>query len=173
MTALRERTRRMAVPRGQAIRRGRRETTLPYAMVAPLVVFIGALSLYPTVVTAYGAFFRDDALDPPTRFNGLGNFQALFTNSPVRQAWMNTAFYVASASCSRSRSARFAVPLQRRFRGRGIVLALMVLPWALPGVVEGVIWTWIYDPTFGVLNSALKSVHVIGGYQCGSAPTSG
>ena len=37
-----------------------------------------------------------------------------------------------------------------------IVLALMVLPWALPGVVEGVIWSWIYDPTFGVLNSTLQ-----------------
>jgi multiple sugar transport system permease protein len=59
----------------------------------------------------------------------------------------------------------FAVLLQRRFRGRGIVLALMVLPWALPGVVEGVIWSWIYDPTFGVLNSTLKSAGVISNYQ--------
>ena len=32
----------------------------------------------------------------------------------------------------------------------------MVLPWALPGVVEGVIWSWIYDPTFGVLNSSAE-----------------
>jgi multiple sugar transport system permease protein len=166
MTALRERTRRLAVPRGQAIRRGRRETTLPYAMVTPLLVFIGALALYPTVLTAYGAFVHNDALDPPTRFTGFGNFQSVFNNTQVRQSLENTGIYVIfGVLFSVALGTFFAVLLQRRFRGRGIVLALMVLPWALPGVVEGVIWSWIYDPTFGVLNSGLKSVGAINHYQ--------
>jgi len=166
MTALRQRTRRLVVPRGQAIRRGRRETALPYAMVAPLLVFIGALALYPTVLTAYGAFVHDDALDPPTRFTGLGNFQSVFNNAQVRQSLENTALYIVfGVGLSVALGTFFAVLLQRRFRGRGIVLALMVLPWALPGVVEGVIWSWIYDPTFGVLNSGLKSVGAINHYQ--------
>jgi multiple sugar transport system permease protein len=58
-----------------------------------------------------------------------------------------------------------AVALKRRFRWRGVVLALVILPWALPAVVEAVIWSWIYDPTFGVANSALHSAHLIGGYH--------
>jgi multiple sugar transport system permease protein len=58
-----------------------------------------------------------------------------------------------------------AVALKRRFRLRGVILALVILPWALPAVVEAVIWSWIYDPTFGVANSALHSAHVIGGYH--------
>ncbi len=58
-----------------------------------------------------------------------------------------------------------AVALQRSFRFRGVVLAIIVLPWALPAVVEAVIWSWIYNPTFGVMNSALHSVHAIGGYH--------
>ena len=166
MTALRQRTRRLAVPRGQAIRRGGRETALPYAMVAPLLVFIGALALYPTVLTAYGAFVHDDALDPPNHFTGFGNFQSVFNNTQVRQSLENTGIYVIfGVLFSVALGTFFAVLLQRRFRGRGIVLALMVLPWALPGVVEGVIWSWIYDPTFGVLNSGLKSVGAINHYQ--------
>ncbi len=166
MTALRERTRRLAVPRGQAIRRGRREVALPYAMVAPLLVFIGALALYPTVLTAYGAFVHDDALDPPNHFTGFGNYQSVFNNAQVRQSLENTAFYIVfGVVLSVALGTFFAVLLQRRFRGRGIVLALMVLPWALPGVVEGVIWSWIYDPTFGVLNSGLKSTSIIHHYQ--------
>ena len=166
MTALRQRTRQLVVPRGQAIRRGRRETALPYAMVAPLLVFIGALALYPTVLTAYGAFVHDDALAPPSRFTGFGNFQSVFNNAQVRQSLENTAIYIVfGVVLSVALGTFFAVLLQRRFRGRGIVLALMVLPWALPGVVEGVIWSWIYDPTFGVLNSGLKSVSIIHHYQ--------
>ena len=39
------------------------------------------------------------------------------------------------------------------------------MPWALPGIVEGIIWNWIYDPTFGVLNSVLSQLHIIGQYQ--------
>ena len=58
-----------------------------------------------------------------------------------------------------------ALLLQHPFRGRGLILAIVILPWALPGVVEGVIWSWIYNPNFGVLNSALKSLHLIGQYQ--------
>ncbi len=166
MGALRQRSRRLAVPRGQAIRRGRTETALPYAMVAPLLVFIGGLALYPTVLTAYGAFVHDDALAPPNRFTGFGNFQSVFNNAQVRQSLENTAFYIVfGVVLSVALGTFFAVLLQRRFRGRGIVLALMVLPWALPGVVEGVIWSWIYDPTFGVLNSTLKSVGAIHRYQ--------
>ena len=58
-----------------------------------------------------------------------------------------------------------AVALRRRFRFRGVILALIILPWALPAVVEAVIWSWIYNPTFGVMNSALHSAHAIGGYH--------
>jgi multiple sugar transport system permease protein len=46
-----------------------------------------------------------------------------------------------------------------------VFLALVILPWALPAVVEAVIWNWIYNPTFGVMNNALHSLHLIGSYH--------
>src|ERR1039458_6121846 len=131
MGAPRRQSSRASVGRDQTIRRSRRETALPYAMVAPLLVFIGALALYPTVLTAYGAFVHNDALEPPTHFTGLGNFRTVFNNSQVRQALVNTGIYVVfGVVMSVALGIFFAVLLQRRFRGRGIVLALMVLPWA-------------------------------------------
>ena len=143
-----------------------RRRILPYVLVSPLVVFIGALSFVPTADTAVEAFFRVMPLDPPTRFTGLGNFRALFSNPVIRTSWINTAVYVAvGVVLSVVLGVAIAVALRRRFRFRGVVLALVVLPWALPAVVEAVIWSWIYNPTFGVLNSALHSVHVIGGYH--------
>ena len=47
-----------------------------------------------------------------------------------------------------------AVTLRRLFPGRGIVLAILVLPWALPSVVSGVLWRRVFDPDNGLLNSA-------------------
>lgn len=143
-----------------------RRRMLPYVLISPLVAFIGLLSFVPTADTTVEAFFRVMPLDPPTRFTGLGNFRALFTDPVIVTSWVNTAVYVAiGVVLSVVLGTAIAVALQRKFRFRGVVLAIVVLPWALPAVVEAVIWSWMYNPTFGVLNSALHSVHAIGGYH--------
>ena len=143
-----------------------RRRMLPYILVSPLVVFIGALSFVPTADTTVEAFFRVMPLDPPTRFIGLGNFRALFANPVILTSWVNTAAYVAiGVVLSVVLGTAIAVALRRKFRFRGVILALIILPWALPAVVEAVIWNWIYNPTFGVMNSALHSVHAIGSYH--------
>ena len=143
-----------------------RRRMLPYILISPLVVFIGALSFVPTADTTVEAFFRVMPLDPPTRFTGLGNFRELFTNSVILTSWVNTAVYVAiGVVLSVVLGTAIAVALRNRFRFRGVVLAIVILPWALPAVVEAVIWNWIYNPTFGVLNSALHTAHLIGGYH--------
>ena len=139
---------------------------LPYILLSPLLVFIGALSFVPTADTAVEAFFRVMPLDPPNRFVGLGNFRALFADSAITTSWINTAVYVVvGVALSVVLGTAIAVALKRRFRMRGVILALVILPWALPAVVEAVIWNWIYNPTFGVMNSTLHSAHVIGGYH--------
>jgi multiple sugar transport system permease protein len=143
-----------------------RRRLLPYVLVSPLVVFIGALSFVPTADTTVEAFFRVMPLDPPTTFTGLANFRALFSNPVILTSWENTAVYVAiGVVLSVVLGTGIAVALRDRFRFRGVILALVVLPWALPSVVEAVIWSWIYNPTFGVLNSGLHSLHLIGGYH--------
>jgi multiple sugar transport system permease protein len=153
----------VGVPGRRTARRGR---LLPWLLVAPLVAFIALLSIYPTAVTTVEAFFRVTPLDPPTRFNGLANFRALFANSAVTTSWVNTVIYAAvGVILSTVLGIAGAVTLKRRFRFRGIILALVILPWALPAVDEAVIWNWIYDPNYGVLNSVLHSLHLIGGYH--------
>ena len=143
-----------------------RRRMLPYILISPLVVFIGALSFVPTADTTVEAFFRVMPLDPPTRFTGLGNFRELIANPVILTSWVNTAVYVAiGVVLSVVLGTAIAVALRNRFRFRGVVLAIVILPWALPAVVEAVIWNWIYNPTFGVLNSALHTAHLIGGYH--------
>lgn len=151
---------------GLTLSAGHRGRMLPYILLSPLAVFIGALSFVPTADTAVEAFFRVMPLDPPNHFVGLGNFRALFADSAITTSWINTAAYVVvGVAASVVLGTAIAVALKRRFRFRGVILALVILPWALPAVVEAVVWSWIYDPTFGVANSALHSAHLIGGYH--------
>jgi len=147
-------------------RRRRRGRFLPYVLLSPLVLFIGVLGLYPTGITTVESFFTVNPVDPPIRFSGLANFRAVLSNPFVRTSAVNTLFYiVVGVGLSTLLGLLIAMVLRRRSRARGILIALVVLPWALPGVVESTIWGWIYDPTFGVLNSVLKSTGIIGSYH--------
>ncbi|MFI6075696.1 carbohydrate ABC transporter permease [Actinoplanes sp. NPDC051343] len=156
---------RTAAPRKPG-RRGRRFDLLPYALVTPLAVFIVALALFPAGVTIVQSFFRVDELNPPTTFNGLDNFRNLFADNAIRSSLVNTGLYVLiGVILSTLLGIIMAVTLQRPFRGRSILIAVLILPWALPGVVEGIVWTGIWDSNTGLLNSVLTSFHLIDHYQ--------
>jgi multiple sugar transport system permease protein len=134
--------------------------------VTPLALFIVALALVPAAVTIGESFFRVDELNPPTVFNGLENFRNLFGDAAVRSSLTNTGLYVViGVILSTVFGISMALTLQQSFRGRSILIAVLILPWALPGVVEGIVWTGIWDSNTGLLNSALTSAHLISHYQ--------
>jgi ABC-type sugar transport system permease subunit len=134
---------------------------LPYLLVAPLALFIVGLALIPAAFTIIESFYRVNPLDPPTRFDGIGNFRRLFANGAVVTSFGNTAVYViVGVVLSTVLGIFFAVVLRNPFRGRGILIAVLILPWALPGVVEGILWTGIFDPSSGLMNGVLSSLHL-------------
>jgi multiple sugar transport system permease protein len=143
---------------------GRRGTgLLPYVLVAPVVLFIIGLALIPAGFTVVQSFYRVDALDPPTRFDGFGNFVRLLQDDAVVGSIGNTALYVLVGTVlSTVLGITAAVILQKPFRGRSLVIAVLILPWALPGVVEGILWTGIFDPNAGLINGVLSSLHLGG-----------
>jgi multiple sugar transport system permease protein len=156
---------RRARPPGPVSRRLRFDL-LPYGLVAPLALFIVALALVPAAMTIIQSFYRVQELNPPDRFNGLDNFRRLFTDTAVLSSMGNTAVYaLIGVTLSTVLGVAMAVRLQRPFRGRAIVIAVLVLPWALPGVVEGIVWAGIWDSNTGLLNSVLTSFHLINDYQ--------
>lgn len=134
---------------------------LPYVLVAPVTIFIVGLALVPAAFTIIQSFFKVDALDPPTRFTGFGNFIEIFSNPAMMTSVANTAFYVVvGVTLSTVIGIAMAVLLQHPFRGRGVVIAIMILPWALPGVVEGILWAGIFDPNSGLINGLVATFHL-------------
>jgi multiple sugar transport system permease protein len=135
-------------------------------MITPVIVVIAVLAVVPVVYTVIQSLFLNDPLLGAPHFIGLGNYSAIFQTPNLSDAFRNTGFYVLfGVGISMLLAIAFAVALQGKVRVRGLLIALAMLPWALPAVVSGVIWAWIYDPTYGVLNSFLHSVHLVGSYQ--------
>ena len=148
-------------PEQRPRRARRRVDVLPYLLTAPVVAFIVCLALVPAGFALVQSFFRVAALDPPTRFDGLGNFTRLARDPAVVTGLVNTAGYVVvGVTLSTVLGVLAALVLQHPFRGRSLVIAVLVLPWALPGVVEGILWSGIFDPNMGLVNGLATSLHL-------------
>jgi multiple sugar transport system permease protein len=130
-----------------------------------VLLFIAGLALVPAVFTIVQSFFTVNALDPPTRFSGLANFRNLAADDAIRASLVNTLLYVVvGVVLSTVLGVAMAVLLQRPFRGRSLVIAVLILPWALPGVVEGILWSGIFDPNAGLVSSVLGDLGLGGNH---------
>jgi multiple sugar transport system permease protein len=131
-------------------------------MIAPAVAAVGGLIVYPLVRGFQQSIESSGQFGQPQRYVGLRNYRQVLDDPTATGAIRHTVEYVALAvSLELVLGVLVAVTLRRLFPGRGIVLAILVLPWALPSVVSGVLWRRVFDPDNGLLNSALLKLHVI------------
>jgi multiple sugar transport system permease protein len=97
-----------------------------------------------------------------TPFVGLKNYIAVFT-SPDFIASAGRTFYFAAVSLSIQLPVGMAVALllNEKFVGRNFLRALILIPWALPTIVNGALWMWIYQTGYGALNGLLLQLGLI------------
>jgi multiple sugar transport system permease protein len=139
-----------------------REARLGLMLSAPIIIIMGGLVILPLIVTVIDSFFRVEPMKQGTPFVGLRNYFNLMTDSQVLQSWANTFIYVAIAVAIETLGGLAAALVLNKARiGRRWLLAIVVLPWCLPPVVNAIIWLWIYNPSYGLLNALLRSVGLI------------
>jgi multiple sugar transport system permease protein len=136
---------------------------LGWLFVAPAIVLVVLLVLYPMVhgfqqsIESGGFLFGEKP-----GYVGLRNYRDVINDPVSRDAMRHTLEYVVLAVALEMILGIFvAVTLHRVFRGRGFVLAVLILPWALPSVVSGVLWRRVFDPDNGLLNALLEQLHII------------
>ncbi|MDQ6842367.1 MAG: sugar ABC transporter permease, partial [Actinomycetota bacterium] len=136
---------------------------LGWLMVAPAVVLTVALVVYPLILGFETSIHAQaPTLNAPSKFVGAANYSDLLKDPNTVTAVTHTLSYVVIALALEIVGGLIiAVVLHRAFRGRGIVLAILIMPWALPSVVSGVLWRRIFAPDNGLLNSILVNLHVI------------
>jgi multiple sugar transport system permease protein len=143
-------------------RRLREQTILGWAFSSPVLLIIGVLVLYPLI---RGLLMSFQSLDLSSggdgSFVGLRNYSAVLRDPQTEAAALHTLGYVGCAVVIEIVGGLMvALALNRPFRGRGLVFAAVILPWALPRVVSGVLWSRIFNPDSGLLNSALIQLHL-------------
>ena len=138
---------------------GNADAMLGVLLVAPILLTMVGLVFYPLTQSFWDSLHRVNPMQPGTPFIGLGNYTRMLTDAQLNTSWFNSFIYVVLSVAAETVFGVLAAALINQVRvGRRWLLAAVVLPWALPGVVNAVIWMWIYHPGAGLLNGILTAL---------------
>ena len=134
----------------------------PFVFLLPTLASIGAIAIYPVLLGLWLSF-RDTTLSSPTdTFIGLANYGQIVSDSQFWNAWTHTIQFTAASTLLETLfGLMIALVLAEQFRGRGIVRAAMLVPWAIPTVVTSKMFGWLFDGQNGIVNYLLRFVGLI------------
>ncbi|HKU60562.1 MAG TPA: sugar ABC transporter permease [Gemmatimonadales bacterium] len=139
------------------------EARLGWALVLPAVGTILLIALFPLAWTVWESLHLHDLRMPwlGRPFIGLDNYIEALGDQRFREALVHTLlFTVASVTLELTLGCVLALAMNRAFRGRGLVRAAILVPWAIPTVVAALIWRFMFDGDSGIVNAALASLGV-------------
>ncbi|HXX38591.1 MAG TPA: sugar ABC transporter permease [bacterium] len=126
-----------------------------------MIVVFGVM-VYPIMYAVWLSLFQSNPILPGRPFVGLGNYVAMAHDPEFWHALGRTFYFVAvSLIVETIAGLAIAVVLNAEFVGRRLVRAIAIVPWAVPTIVNGLLWSWIYNPDYGALNGLLKALGVI------------
>lgn len=138
--------------------------SVPYILIAPIVMLFICLLIYPLGNVFYLSF-QNRLLSRPKLdgFVGFANYIKLFTGDPVFwEALFNSLRWVVSeVGLQLIFGLIVALILKQKFRGCGFFRAVLFLPWALSGVLVSMLWSMMYFENVGVLNDILQKLGII------------
>jgi multiple sugar transport system permease protein len=124
--------------------------------VAPGIVLLSLVTLYPVFAVLSLSFHRRMPIFGISKFTGLDNYRFLLSDDRFWNALRNTVYFTStSVVLELLLGLGIALLLNRSFRFKGLMTALVLIPWAVPTVVSARMWEWMYNTDFGLLNHLL------------------
>lgn len=130
---------------------------LPYFMLLPMIAIMLGLVYYPIAMT-FTYSTQKMILTKPNEggFIGFENYKKLLTDPEVGKSFFNSLYIlVLVIMLTLVIGLLFALLLKKNTRIKGALTAIAIIPWALPPIVNGVMWRWVFHPTYGIINKIL------------------
>ena len=136
---------------------------LPYAMLSPAVLVTLTIVFLPMLQTAWMSLHEYVLFRPKEfKFLGFDNFVAALQDEVFWISLRHTVIWIGVTIPGRMLlGLATALLLNQDFRWRALARALIIIPWALPSVVIALMWVWIYDSNYGVLNDFMLRLGMI------------
>lgn len=128
-----------------------------FLFVLPAIIVLALLIVYPIVYTGLLS-----VTDEQGGYVGLANYVAVAGSRTTATAVRNTVYYVAVSIVFQVILGTAAgILLNQRFRGRGLVRSLTLIPWVVPGIVAATTWAWMFHTEFGIINYMLTATDIV------------
>ena len=151
--------------RGRQIAAGR-ESRYAYLTLLPVLLIMAAFSLYPIGYSVYLSVHKEVLTDPLNHpFVGFQNFNnALHSYYLISSLTSTLAFMAMAVPGVMVFGLLASLLLNEAFAGARILRVAILLPWAMPAVVSGIVWRWILNGDYGILNSLLFQFGIVHDY---------
>jgi multiple sugar transport system permease protein len=137
----------------------KKDRWLIWVFVAPGILLVAVLMYYPMLGTLIESLYSGSFINPTPKYVGLTVYQKIFISPDFRQiVWNSCIWTVAVVLLQNVCGFLSALLLNQNLPGQGIMRALVLLPWIMPGVVAAILWRFMYDPQLGLINSFLISL---------------
>ncbi|KQZ33337.1 ABC transporter permease [Mesorhizobium sp. Root552] len=141
-------------------------TTRAWLLMLPLLGVMIAVIGWPLVDTIGLSFTNAKLVGTSGTFVGFDNYAKMLSSTNFQRTLYTTAWFaIVSVAVEMVIGVLTALLLNQEFHGRFVLRALMILPWALPTVVNATLWRLIYNPEYGALNAALTQIGIIDSYR--------
>ena len=137
----------------------------PIKWLFPVLILVIVFTVYPFGYALWNSFFQILLILPTKPFVGFQNYADVLVSLYFREALINTLFFtLVTAPIIVVVAVGVARLLLTKFVGRGVVRAVVLLPWAMPGTISGIMWLWIFHGQWGILNGLLYRIGIIEAY---------
>ena len=140
------------------------ESRLAWGLVLPALLTILLVALFPLVWTFWESLHLHDLRMPwlGRPFIGFANYLDAVADPRFRGALAHTLFFAAtSVTLELVIGLWLALALNQAFRGRGLVRAAVLIPWAIPTVVSALLWRFMFEGQTGIVNAALVDAGIL------------
>lgn len=140
-----------------------KQKILPYLLLAPMMLIMGVLVFYPIAAT-FSYSLKKWKLTAPgdIRFIGFDNYKNILKSESFWYSLQNTLFLLVLVVVATSiLGVLVSLFLNIRVKGAGILLAVAVLPWALPPYVNGILWRFVFHSGYGFMNKVLIGLGMV------------
>ena len=132
-----------------------KDSSLGYVLLGPGLLFLAVMMGYPFLYAVYLSF-TDKQIGGVANFTGLENYAKLLRTDLFASTVINSVVYTTFALIFKFIGGMaLAVMLNRPFIGQRVVKAMLLLPWIMPTVFSTMIWSWIFHPSFSIINEIL------------------
>ena len=130
--------------------------------IGPAIFMIILMVVWPAIEMVRTSFHEIDQTGIARGWNGLTNYRSLLQNPDFPQTILRTAIWVIGVvGITILVSLPIAQLLHQKFPGRRIVRYMLIVPWAASVVMTSIVWRWILDGYYGMLNRILQDFHII------------